>query len=295
VAGLPAPEVSVTLGTSQKLSVLSPQFRSITLIAPTLLALAAFDGMAVAAALPRIGADLGIDRLPWVLTSYALTSTLSLLIAGPAIDAIGVRTVFRITIVVFFVGSLLCAIATSLDVLVVARAIQGIGGGMVMAVTISNVGIAYPPELRSRAFAANSSVWGVMALAGPAAAAFMLNVVSWRGIFFVSLPLVAVAAAVGWTRMGTDDHARHEMSVDRTGVVILGLFVSIMLIGLSELTWRSAIAVALGVALAATYWAHSGRVATPVLARRHFASVRGRRFRRSPSHSWPSGGHRGAN
>ncbi len=264
--------MSATLGTSQRLSVLSTQYRSITISALTLLALAAFDGMAVAAVLPRIGADLGIDRLPWVLTSFALTSTLALLIAGPAIDALGVRSVFRITIAVFFVGSLLCAIAPSLEILIAARAVQGIGGGMVMAVTISNVGIAYPPELRSRAFAANSTVWGVMALAGPAAAAFMLNLVSWRGIFVISLPLVAVAAAIGWSRMGTDKHARHEMAIDRTGVVILALFVSVLLVGLSELTWWSALAVGIGAVLAAVYWFHSGRVASPVLARRHFAS-----------------------
>lgn len=141
-----------------------------------------------------------------------------------------------------------------------------------MAVTISNVGIAYPPEMRSRAFAANSTVWGVIALAGPAAAAFMLNLVSWRGIFVISLPLVAVAAAIGWNRMGTDKHDRHEMAVDRTGVVILALFVSVLLVGLSELTWWSALAVGIGAVLAAGYWFHSGRVASPVLARRHFAS-----------------------
>lgn len=263
---------TVLPGTTQKLSVFSREYRSVTLSTLTLLSLAAFDGMAIAAALPRIGADLGVSRLPWVLTSFALTSTLSLLLAGPAIDSRGVRTVFRFTIAVFLVGSLLCAVAPTLEILVAARIVQGIGGGFVMAVTISNVGIAYPPELRSRAFAANSTVWGVMALAGPAAAAFMLNVVSWRGIFFVSLPLVAVAAIVGWNRMGSDQFSRREMTVDRRGVIILGLFVSVTLIGLSELKWWSALAVGIGVLLMAFYWIHSGRVDAPVLARRHFAS-----------------------
>lgn len=263
---------AVAPDTSQKLSVFSSQYLSITLSALTLLALAAFDGMAVAAALPRIGADLGVSRLPWVLTSFALTSTLALLIAGPAIDALGVRLVFRFTIAVFFLGSLLCAIAPTLEVLIAARIVQGVGGGLVMAVTISNVGITYPPELRPRAFAANSTVWGVMALAGPAAAAFMLNVVSWRGIFFVSVPLVAIAAIVGWNRMGTDQFSRHEMTVDRRGVTILGLFVSVMLIGLSELRWWSAVLVGVGAVLMGVYWVHSGRAESPVLARRHFAS-----------------------
>jgi MFS family permease len=261
----------IAVGAPQKLSVFAPKYLSITLSTLTLLALAAFDGMAVAAALPRIGADLGIDRLPWVLTSYSLTSTIALLIAGPAIDAIGVRSVFRFTIVAFLVGSLLCAVSPTLEILVAARIVQGIGGGMVMAVTIANVGLAYPPELRSRAFAANSSVWGIMAVAGPAAAAFMLNVVSWRGIFFVSVPLVAIAAVVGWNRMGADDHQRKVVTLDIRGVVIVSAFITVLLVGLSALRWWSGPSVAVGLGLFGMYWIHSGRRATPVLARRHFA------------------------
>jgi MFS family permease len=255
----------------QKLSVFSPKYLSITLSTLTVLALAAFDGMAVAAALPRIGADLGVARLSWVLTSFSLTSTIALLIAGPAIDAVGVRTVYRFTIVTFFIGSLLCAVSTTLEMLVGARIVQGIGGGMIMAVTIANVGLAYPPELRSRAFAANSSVWGIMAVAGPAAAAFMLNVVSWRGIFFVAVPLVAVAAVVGWNRMGADHHERQQVHFDVRGVIILSLFVAVLLIGLSALEWWSAPSVAIGLGLFGMYWIHSGKIESPVLARRHFA------------------------
>jgi MFS family permease len=78
-----------------RLSVFAPQFRPITLSTLTLIALAAFDGMAVSAALPKIGADLGVGRLPWVLTSFQLTSTISMLAAGPVIDAIGVRRAYR--------------------------------------------------------------------------------------------------------------------------------------------------------------------------------------------------------
>ena len=255
---------------SNRGSVFDLPYRAVTLSTLTLLALAAFDGMAVAAALPRIGGDLGVNGLSWVLTAFSLTSTISLLVAGPAIDALGVRAVYRFTIVMFLAGSLLCAVATGMPMLIGARALQGIGGGLVMAVTIANVGIAYPDSLRSRAFAANSTVWGVMAVAGPGAAAFMLNVVSWRGIFFLSVPLVVLAASVGWNRMGTD-HVRRSFTVDVRGMVLVSAFTSVLLVGLAQLNWFSAPAMVLGTILALAYWVHSGRIESPVLDQRHFA------------------------
>ena len=120
-------------------SVFSAAYRSVTVSALLLLALAAFDGMAVAAALPKIGGDLGVSGLPWVLTSFSLSSTVTLLAAGPLIDSLGVRRTYRFTLVEFFAASVLCTFAPNLWLLVIARLLQGIGGGMVMAVTLAFV------------------------------------------------------------------------------------------------------------------------------------------------------------
>jgi MFS family permease len=254
-----------------RLSVFAPQFRPITLSTLTLIALAAFDGMAVSAALPKIGADLGVGRLPWVLTSFQLTSTISMLAAGPVIDAIGVRRAYRFTLIVFFVTSLLCTLAPNLQALIAARALQGVGGGIVMAVTIANVGLSYPAELRSRALAANSSVWGTMALAGPAVVAFLLSYVSWRGVFFINLPLVAFAAVIGWNRLPDTDQ-RHAIDFDSRGLMMVGAVVVALLVGLGELNRWSLVALVVAIAFAVVYWRHSGSTAAPVLARRHFAA-----------------------
>lgn len=251
------------------MSVFSPAYRSITVSALVLLSLAAFDGMAVAAALPKIGGDLGVGRLPWVLTAFQLASTVALLAAGPLIDALGVRRAYRFTLIEFLAASLLCTVAPNLWLLIGARLLQGVGGGAVMAVTISNVGLAYPPELRSRAIAVNSMVWGLMALAGPAAAAFLLTVVSWRGIFFINLPLVVFAAAIGWNRLPDAQTRPESIGFDIRGLVLLTAFITVLLISLSSVRLTSLIGVVVASTLGVLYWRHSGRVAAPVVARRH--------------------------
>ena len=239
-----------------------------TVSALLLLALAAFDGMAVAAALPKIGGDLGVSGLPWVLTSFSLSSTVTLLAAGPLIDSLGVRRTYRFTLVEFFAASVLCTVAPNLWLLVVARLLQGIGGGMVMAVTLANVGLTYPAELRSRALAVNSMVWGAMALAGPAAAAFLLSVVSWRGIFFLNLPLVLFAGAIGWNRLA-EAGERTDEDFDGRGFALLSVVTIVALLSLSSLGWTSLGGLVVVILFGGLYWRHSGRVAAPVVARRH--------------------------
>lgn len=254
-----------------KTSVFAAPYRGVTVSTLTLVALAAFDGMAIAAALPRIGADLGVSLLPWVLTAFSLTSIVGMLAAGPIIDSLGVRRTYRFTLVVFFVASAVCAIAPNLLLLVIARGVQGVGGGLVMAVSLANIGLAYPAELRSRAFATNSSVWGVMGLVGPGMAAFMLSVVSWRALFVLNLPLVAFAAFVGWNRLPEGDRS-HQLRFDVRGLALIGALSAALLLSVSSFTKRSLVGIPVAAALAALYWRHS-RVATePVLARRHFVS-----------------------
>jgi MFS family permease len=251
--------------------VFDPAYLAVTISTLTLVALAAFDGMAVAAALPKIGADLGVSGLPGVITAFSLTSTIALLASGPIIDTLGVRTTYRMTLIAFFGSSLLCTIAPNLEMLIGARVVQGTAGGVVMAVTLANVGLSYPAELRPRAIAANSLVWGVMALAGPAVAAFMLTIVSWRGVFALNVPLVLIAGAIGWNRLPSRERTEH-VRFDWTGLAILAAFITVLLLALSTLRWASLGGLAIAVALGAIYWRHSGRVDQPVLDRRHFAT-----------------------
>jgi MFS family permease len=251
-------------------TVFSGKYLPITISTLTLVALAAFDGMAVGAALPKIGGDLGVALLPWVLTAFLLTSTVAMLVAGPMIDALGIRPTFQITLAAFALGSVMCAVAPNLVWLIAARVIQGIGGGMVMAVAIANVGISYPAELRPRAFAANSTIWGTMALAGPAIVAVLMKYTGWRVIFWLNLPLVAIAALIGWPRLPKAT-ARTKLRIDTFGLAIIAALTTAFLFGVAALKWWSWIALAVGIGLCGVYWWHSGRTAEAVLDRRYFA------------------------
>lgn len=245
----------------------------------TLIALAAFNTLAVVGGLPQITADLGqVGLLGWLVTGFLVTSTLATMMAGPLIDAVGVRRTFRVTVVVFAVGSVACAVAPNMAVLVAFRAMQGVGAGLALAVATAAIGLGFPEGLRPRVMTATSVTWGVMALAGPALAAALVTTTGWRGIFLANIPLAGLAAILGWTRLPPPPHAtkeelRTEAVGDRKGIVLLGGFTVVSLVGVSNLTPAAAVAAGVAALLATVYWIYSGRVARPVLARRHFAGM----------------------
>jgi len=235
--------------------------------------LAAFDGMAVIAALPSIAADLGdVSLLPWVSTAYLGTSAVAVLIGGPIIDAIGVRRTFRVTGLWFLMASAGAAVAPSMPLLVAVRVVHGFGGGLVMAVVLATVGIAYPASLRRRAFAAVSMVWGVMSFGGPALAGLLLAVGGWRFVFAVQLPLTTLALAVGWSTLPGTRRRPTAISTDWVGVGLISSVVVLLLaaVGQIGIQWSvSGGSAALAVAAGAVYWWHAGRVNEPILARTH--------------------------
>lgn len=239
----------------------------------TIIALVAFDGLAIVAALPSIAEDLGqVALLPWVITAYLAISAVAIIIAGPFIDAIGVRRTFRITGVWFLASSASAAFAPSMPLLILARVVQGVGGGLVFAVVLAAVGLAYPHRLRPAAFAANSIVWGAMGFGGPALAGLLLAVGSWRFIFIVQLPLTAVALAAGWRTLPSTRKRPTRIRTDWAGVAILGLMVAGSLAAVTQVGvrwWLATLGAVASVGLAALYWGHAGRAPEPVLARDH--------------------------
>jgi MFS family permease len=251
----------------------SGRYLPVTIANLTVVAIAAFDGLAIVAALPDIAEDLGdVAVLPWVITAYLATSAVAVIVAGPVIDAIGVRRTFRVTGVWFLVWSGAAAIAPTMPLLIGARVMQGLGGGLVIAVALASVGLAYPNELRPRAFAANSLVWGGMGFGGPALAGALLAVADWRSIFVVQLPLTAVALAVGWRTLPSTRDRPSKIVVDGVGVALLSMLTLGSLVAVSETGSRWQLAVgglAVAVVSGAWYWRHSGRVANPVMAHEH--------------------------
>jgi MFS family permease len=238
----------------------------ITIASLSTIALAAFDGVSVIAILPRITGDLGdVGFISWVITGFLVASTISVVVAGPMVDTLGVCTTFRITLIVFGVASVACAAAPNVPVLIAFRVLQGVGGGLVIAVALAAVGLVYPSDLVPRAYATISALWGAMAIVGPAVAAGLNAVAGWRAVFLVNVPLCILAGALAWSRFPGRRADAHTLRFDTTGIVLLGAFTVVSLVAVS---WFSAWTVAglvVAAVLAGAYTTHARRAAAPVL------------------------------
>lgn len=258
---------------AQPTSVLSPPLLPASLAIYTTVALVAFEGLAVAAALPQVTADLGgVELLPWVISAYLLAAGVATVVAGPLVDALGTRRMFRWASGVFVATSVGAAVAPSMPLLIAARLLQGVGGGLILAVAIAAVSLVYPDHLVGRAFAANSTVWGVMGVAGPALAALLLTVASWRWIFAVNLPLGGLAMVAGWSVLPDAQDDAEPATRDLVGVLLVAAFTTFTLVAVSELGLASAGWMAAAVLAAALYWRRTRRRQRPVLRLEHVAA-----------------------
>lgn len=251
----------------------SPDYLAVTLANLTIVAIAAFDGLALVAALPAIADDLGdVALLPWVITAFLATSAVAGITAGPIIDAVGVRRTFRVTGVWFLASSALAAAAPTMPLLVAARLLQGIGGGLVISVALAAVGLAYPNRLRPRAFAANSMVWGVMGFGGPVITAGLLALGSWRMIFVIQLPITAVALAAGWRTLPSTRERPERITMDVRGIAVITALVGASLVAVSQIGarwWLAGATAAAAIAAGALFWRHIGRSDAPLVERAH--------------------------
>lgn len=233
-------------------------------------ALAAFEGLAVAAALPQVAADLGgIDLLPWVITAYGLTSGVATVATGALVDTVGVGRVFRAAVAVFTVGGVAAGLADSMPMMIAARLVQGAGGGGTIAVGLAAVGLVFPRHLVGRAFAVNSTVWGVMGVAAPALAAAILTIASWRWIFLVNLPLGAMSLAFGWRALPERPVARGRAAPDAVGLTMIAVFTLAVLWGVDALGPRSAVALAVAVGVGWLYLRRAAHSEQAALRPRH--------------------------
>ncbi|MFI7386452.1 MFS transporter [Streptomyces sp. NPDC049813] len=171
------------------------------------------DTTVVNVALPSIGAqwDGQVSALQWVVTAYTLLFAALLLSAGAISDRIGASRAFTIGLSVFTLMSALCGLAPNLDVLIVARAIQGAGAAVMMPASLALVRQAYDdPELRARGIAWWTAGGGAAVAAGPVVGGALTSGLGWRWIFFINLP-VGIVALVGMVRAPRSPRGRAPM------------------------------------------------------------------------------------
>ena len=152
--------------------------------------LAAIDQTIVATALPTIGNELkDLQHLSWVVTAYLLSATAVTPLYGKLADIIGRRTTLLIAIGIFIAGSILCALAPTMWFLILARFLQGLGGGGLIALAQTIVADIVPPRERMRYQAYFASVFVTSSIAGPVLGGFFAERLHWSFIFWINLPL----------------------------------------------------------------------------------------------------------
>jgi len=241
--------------------------------------LAALDQSIVSTALPTIVGDLGgLNHLSWVVTSYLLASTVSTPIYGKLGDMYGRKPVFLVAILIFLAASMLAGLSQSMAQLIGFRGLQGIGAGGLMVGAQAIIADIVPPRERGRYMGLIGSVFAVAFVAGPLIGGFLVDNLSWRWVFYVNVPIGALALVIVSTRLHLrTPHTSHR--IDYLGTLLLSGGVAALILlaswGGSEYAWGSNEIVGLGivgVVLLVVFVWWEGRAEEPILPLHLFRS-----------------------
>ena len=187
----------------------------------------AFESMAVATAMPTAVTQLdGLAWYGWPFSAYLVASVLGMVLGGDLDDRRGSRVALLAGVLVFAAGLLAAGLSGHMAVFVAARAVQGVGGGIIAVSLYVVAGRAYRPELRPRLFAAFSAAWVLPALIGPVVAGLITTQAGWRWVFLALLPLVAVGLVLllpALRRFGAPEGAAPPASARRWWALLAGV------------------------------------------------------------------------
>ncbi|PWW20934.1 EmrB/QacA subfamily drug resistance transporter [Geodermatophilus normandii] len=273
----PAPAGGLRMGT--------PQGRWVLLTTVLGSSLAMLDGTVVNVALERIGADLdaGFTGLQWTVNAYTLTLASLILLGGSLSDRFGRRRVFVVGVVWFAVASLLCGLAPDVTTLVLARALQGVGGALLTPGSLAIISASFAGEDRAAAVGAWSGLGGVAGAVGPFLGGWLVEW-NWRAVFLVNLPVAVLIVAVAARHVPETRDPAAAPSLDWTGTVLVvaglgGLTYALTAAGgtaagAGVLAWGVAGAVALG-AFVAVQRRSPHPLVPPALFGRQFTAANG--------------------
>ena len=235
--------------------------------------LAALDQTIVATALPTIGRQFrDVSSLSWVITAYLLASTAVAPVFGTLSDIYGRRAMIVTALSLFVAGSILCAMAPNMTVLIVARGLQGLGGGGIMPIVQTVIADVVTPRERGQYQAYFSAVWMAAGIGGPILGGVFAEHLHWSMIFWINVPLGLISLAMLLPKMGRIPVFHRRRKVDWLGgVLLMAAAVVVMLVltwGGSRYVWLSPVILAMvgaSIALTLAFVWHASRADEPFL------------------------------
>jgi len=201
------------------------------------IALGAVDGTVVTTAMPTAVRSLGgLGLYAWIYAAYTLTAAVSMPLWGKLADLRGSRGLFVLGVLIFVAGSALAGAAPSMGALVAFRAVQGLGAGALAAVPFTVLGVTFPPSERSRVIGLGSAVWGVASVVGPLLGSAIVSFLGWRWVFYVNVPVGAVAVWLAWRSVpARPATAARGLPLDWPGALLAAAGVAALMFGLQLL------------------------------------------------------------
>jgi len=186
------------------------------------LLLAALDQTVVATALPKIVEDLGgFSHYAWVFTAYMLASTTTIPVLGKLSDLYGRKVTYLAGLAIFILASILNGLSATMTQLILFRALQGIGAGIILSNTFTVIGDIFPPAERGKWQGIIGGVFGIASVVGPLVGGYLTDHLSWHWIFYVNLPVGLVSAVILWSAMPSHARSSERHPIDYSGAALL--------------------------------------------------------------------------
>ena len=234
--------------------------------------LIAIDATILATAVPSIVRELGqYEQFPWLFSVYLLAQAVSVPIYSRFADTVGRKPIIMLGIALFLLGSVLCGLAWNMTALIVFRIVQGLGAGAVAPMAMTIVGDIYTVAERAKVQGYIASVWAISSVVGPALGGIFAQLEAWRWIFFVNIPLCALAA---WMLLRNyhEEKQTQRHRIDYVGGVLLTVGLTAMILGLLEggnawewISLPSAVCFGVGVIALAAFASVERRAPEPIV------------------------------